>query len=59
MTTWLRKRGLVGPQRRQRPALVGPDQAGRHGEAAVGQSVAVDHLDILPRRARFFYPQPA
>ena len=50
---------LVGPQGRQGPALVGPDQAGRHGEATVGQRVGVDHRDILPRRAGFFYPEPA
>ena len=53
---------LVGPQGRQRPALVGPDQAGRHGEATVGQGVGVEgssHGDILPRRRPFFYPPPA
>jgi hypothetical protein len=50
---------LVGPQGRQGAALVGPDQARRHGEATVGQGLGVDHGDILPRHALFFYPAPA
>jgi hypothetical protein len=50
---------FVGPQSRQGLALGRPDQAGRHGEAAAGQGFSVDHGDILPRRARFFYPLPA
>ncbi len=55
----LAKTGLLGPQGRQRTAFGGPDQAGRHGEAAMGQGLGVDHGDILPRRALFFYPSPA
>jgi hypothetical protein len=51
--------GLVGPQVGQRAALLGLDQARRHGVAAVGQGLGVDHGDILPRRGRFFYPPPA
>ena len=51
--------GLFGPQFGERPALGGVDQAGRHDEAAGGQSVAVDHLDILAQAAHFFYPQSA
>ena len=59
MTTWLRKRGFSGHSAGQRPALGRADQAGRHDEAAGGQSVAVDHLDILAQPAHFFYPQSA
>jgi len=53
--------GLLGPQRGQRAALVGADQAADHGEAAIREGFAVEgagscHADILTRRDRFFYP---
>src|SRR5471032_3359851 len=53
------KQALLRPQRRQRSALVGADQAGRHDMAALAEDFAIEHPDILTRAARFFYPWAA
>ncbi len=55
----LAEMSLMGPQRGQCAALVRPDQAACHGEAAIGEISTVEHQDILPRSGGFFYPLPA